>query len=55
MNQIDQIKELQRQGYGAKEIAVRLGIDRKTTAKYMLIYICVQFHPRERIRGARGR
>jgi len=36
MNQIDQIKELQRQGYGAKEIAVRLGIDRKTTAKYML-------------------
>jgi transposase len=35
MNQIDQIKELQRQGYGAKEIAARLSIDRKTTAKYM--------------------
>ena len=35
MNQIDQIKELQRQGYGAKEIAGRLSIDRKTTAKYM--------------------
>jgi transposase len=35
MNQIDQIKELQRQGYGAKEIATRLSIDRKTTAKYM--------------------
>ena len=36
MNQIDQIKELQRQGYGAKEIADRLGIDRKTAARYML-------------------
>ncbi|OHD75340.1 MAG: hypothetical protein A2177_13810 [Spirochaetes bacterium RBG_13_68_11] len=35
MNQIDQVKELQRQGYGAKEIAARLSIDRKTTAKYM--------------------
>jgi hypothetical protein len=35
MNQVDQIKELQRQGYGAKEIAARLSIDRKTTAKYM--------------------
>jgi len=35
MNQIDQIKDLQRQGYGPKEIAARLGIDRKTTAKYM--------------------
>lgn len=35
MNQIDQIKELQRQGYGPKEIAARLGIDRKTTSKYM--------------------
>jgi transposase len=35
MNQVDQIKELQRQGYGAKEIAARLNIDRKTTAKYM--------------------
>jgi transposase len=36
MNQIDQVKELQRQGYGPKEIAARLSIDRKTTAKYML-------------------
>lgn len=36
MNQIDQIKELQRQGYDPKEIAARLSIDRKTTAKYML-------------------
>ncbi len=36
MNQIDQIKELQRQGYGPTEIAARLNIDRKTTAKYML-------------------
>jgi transposase len=36
MNQIDQIKELQRQGYGPKEIAARLGIDRKTSSKYML-------------------
>jgi Transposase and inactivated derivatives len=35
MNQIDQIKDLQRQGYGPKEIAARLGLDRKTTAKYM--------------------
>lgn len=35
MNQIDQIKELQGQGYGAKEIAGRMGISRKTTAKYM--------------------
>jgi Transposase and inactivated derivatives len=35
MNQIDQIKDLQRQGLGACEIATRLGIDRKTTAKYM--------------------
>ena len=35
MNQIDQLKELQRQGYGAKEIAARLRIDRKTCAKYM--------------------
>ncbi len=36
MNQIDQIKELQWQGYGPTEIAARLNIDRKTTAKYML-------------------
>jgi DNA-binding transcriptional MerR regulator len=35
MNQIDQIKDLQRQGYGPKEIGARLGLDRKTTAKYM--------------------
>ncbi len=35
MNQIDQLKELQRQGYGPKEIAARLRIDRKTCAKYM--------------------
>lgn len=35
MNRIDQIKDLQRLGYGPKEIASRLGIDRKTTAKYM--------------------
>jgi transposase len=35
MNQIDQIKDLQRQGYGPREIAARLCIDRKTTAKYM--------------------
>jgi hypothetical protein len=36
MNQIDQIKELQRQGYGPKEIATRMGIDRKTSTKYMI-------------------
>ncbi|MCG2815741.1 MAG: IS21 family transposase [Candidatus Aminicenantes bacterium] len=35
MNQIDQIKELQRQGLGSQEIAGRLNIDRKTVAKYM--------------------
>jgi transposase len=35
MNQIDQIKELQRQGQGSQEIARRLNIDRKTVAKYM--------------------
>jgi transposase len=35
MNQIDQIKELQRQGLGSREIAGRLDIDRKTAAKYM--------------------
>ena len=37
MNQIDQVKGLQRQGYGPKEIAARLGIDRKTSARYMLM------------------
>lgn len=36
MDQVDQIKDLQRQGYGPKEISVRLGIDRKTSARYML-------------------
>jgi transposase len=36
MNQVDQIKDLQRQGYGPKQIAERLGIDRKTSSKYML-------------------
>jgi len=36
MSQIDQIKELQRRGYGPKEIAARLGIDRKTSRKFML-------------------
>ncbi|MEW5815608.1 MAG: IS21 family transposase, partial [Spirochaetota bacterium] len=35
MNQIDQIKELQRQGLGAKAIAAQMRIDRKTVAKYM--------------------
>jgi len=35
MNQIDQIKDLQRQGLGSREIASRLNIDRKTVAKYM--------------------
>ena len=35
MNQIDQIKELQRQGLGSLEISSRLKIDRKTVAKYM--------------------
>jgi transposase len=35
MNQIDQVKDLQRQGLGASEIADRLGIDRKTCTKYM--------------------
>src|SRR4030042_6289995 len=35
MNQIDQIKELQRQGRRPQEIAGRLDLDRKTVAKYM--------------------
>ena len=35
MNQIDEIKRLQRMGYGAYQIATRLGIDRKTVSKYM--------------------
>ena len=37
MNQIDQIKDLQRQGLGPQEIAQRLSLDRKTVAKYMCI------------------
>lgn len=35
MNQIDEVKELQRQGYGPVEIARRLGINRKTVSTYM--------------------
>jgi len=35
MNQIDQIKELQRQGYGPGDIASRLGLDRKTVRTYL--------------------
>ena len=35
MNQVDQIKEMQRQGLGAKEISERLSLNRKTVAKYM--------------------
>jgi orotate phosphoribosyltransferase-like protein len=35
MNQIDQIKELQRQGLGPQEIAGRLSLNRKTVAKYI--------------------
>ena len=35
MNQIDQIKELQRQGYGPGDIASRLSLDRKTIRKYL--------------------
>jgi len=37
MNQIDQIKELQRQGLGSQEIASRLKLNRKTVAKYMKV------------------
>ena len=37
MNQIDEIKELQRQGRGPQEIASRLNLNRKTVAKYMRI------------------
>ena len=37
MNQIDQIKELQRQGLGPLEIAGRLKLSRKTVAKYMKV------------------
>ncbi len=35
MNQVDQIKELQRQGLGSQEIGSRLRINRKTVARYM--------------------
>lgn len=35
MNQVDQIKELQRQGLGPRAIGVRLNLGRKTVAKYM--------------------
>ncbi|MBN1242979.1 MAG: IS30 family transposase, partial [Spirochaetales bacterium] len=35
MNQVDQIKELQRQGLGPQEIAGRLKLDRKTVTRYM--------------------
>ena len=37
MNQIDQIKELQRQGLGPLEITGRLKLSRKTVAKYMKV------------------
>jgi hypothetical protein len=33
INQIDQIKELQQQGLGPQEIAGRLKLNRKTTAR----------------------
>ena len=35
MDQIDVIKELQREGFGPTDIASRLGFDRKTVSKYM--------------------
>ncbi|HUX39099.1 MAG TPA: IS21 family transposase [Rectinemataceae bacterium] len=35
MNQVDQIKELQRQGVGPQEIGSRLQLNRKTVARYM--------------------
>jgi len=35
LNQIDEIKALQRQGYGPVEIAERLGINRKTASRYL--------------------
>jgi IS30 family transposase len=35
MNQVDQIKELQRQGIGPTEIGARLRINRKTVTRYM--------------------
>ena len=35
MNQIDQIKELQREAYRPSEIGKRIKVDRKTVAHYM--------------------
>ena len=35
MNQIDELKELQNQGYGPVEISRRLGVNRKTVSAYM--------------------
>ena len=44
MNQIDEIKELQRQGLGPQEIAGRLKLNRKTAAKYMKVEdFCLSF------------
>ena len=37
MNQIDEIKQLQRQGLGPQEIAGRLNLNRKTAARYMKV------------------
>jgi hypothetical protein len=37
MNQVDQIKEPQRQGLGSQEIAGRLKLNRKSVAKYMKV------------------
>lgn len=37
MNQIDQIKDLQRQRLGPQEIAGRLNLNRKTATKYMKV------------------
>ena len=35
MDQIDVIKELQREGFGPTDIASRLGFDRKTVSEYL--------------------
>jgi transposase len=48
MNQIDQIKELQRQGFGAQEIANRLKLDRKTVAKYMRLENFSEVQPKRK-------
>lgn len=37
MNQIDRIKELQREGFGPSEISEQVGVDRKTVSKYLNI------------------